>query len=124
MAFILGLMMLTGFDPSVLTIPVVHAEPDYSTTTLKAYAQSIAERDGLNAKRFIGTLECESAWIWNAKSHTNDHGVAQINARWHPNITKEQMYDPYWSMEWAANEWKTKGVRGAKQWVCYKNLYL
>lgn len=100
-----------------LDIPV---EQDFSTTTLRAYAIAEAKKNGLNVSRFIGTISCESSWIWNATSTTNDFGVVQINKDAHPDVSLSQMLDPYWSISWAAQAWKDGH---ASWWVCYNRTY-
>lgn len=91
----------------------------YSAIRLKEYARSVADKNHLVG--FVETLQCESNFKYNAiNSKTGDYGVAQINAYWWKHITKKQMYDPYWSIDWAAKQFE----QGHQHlWVCYNKLY-
>jgi soluble lytic murein transglycosylase-like protein len=62
-------------------------------------------------------IDCESEWNTHAVSPTHDYGIAQINKSWH--FTKEQMFDPEFSIDFMAQEFK-KGHQ--KEWSCYRHL--
>lgn len=120
LGFLLAIIFSVHADPSVLTVPIAEAAPlDFTTTTLEAYAVSVAQSNHLNVHEFVSTISCESAFAWNATSTTDDYGIAQINLNAHPEVSKEEALDPYWSLNWAANAWKDGNERW---WVCYKLL--
>ncbi len=93
---------------------------DYSTSTLRAYALMDARDYRINAAQFLGTLKCESHFQWDAVSKTDDYGVAQINAKAHPDITRAQALNPYWSIDWAAQAFANGQQR---MWVCWRIKY-
>jgi hypothetical protein len=66
------------------------------------------------------TLKCESGLNPHAvnleDSHGGSFGVAQINVGSHPDISKAEMFDPIFSVSWAAREF-SKGH--AHQWSCF-----
>jgi hypothetical protein len=104
-------------------------EPDQGAQDwlLEAYAIDIANKYGISTYEFVTTLERESGgWqniqsqIINSKGEQEDsHGICQIHAPSHPEITREQMYDPYWCIEWSAKEF-SEGR--AWQWTEWRKL--
>lgn len=85
------------------------------------FASSVAEAQGLNKDHFLATLKCESRFDWKAVGDGGHSiGVAQIHANSHPDITYEQMLDPYWSILWMAKEWRNDR---AWQWTCWRIKY-
>ena len=73
-----------------------------------------------NALRIVG---CETGYTWNRflVSHTDDHGLFQINRRWNsdpwerPFRWGRSIYDPVVNTQWAHYYWRT---RGWGDWVC------
>lgn len=47
-------------------------------------------------------ISSESQWNPNAVSPTNDYGLAAINLRWHPEVTKAEALDPEFALRFAA----------------------
>lgn len=132
LAFILGLVLLSPQDPSILTVPVAPAS-EITADDLTAIATDAAQRHGLHVPNFIATFKCkikkrpDGTLDYTAQSdhirkdgiRENSWGMWQINLDAHPTITKEQAQDPLWSTEWAANEW---AEGRAWQWTCWKSL--
>lgn len=73
-----------------------------------------------NAVRIVG---CETGYTWDrfVISHTDDHGLFQINRRWNsdpwerPFWWGKDIYDPVVNTQWAHYYWRT---RGWSDWVC------
>lgn len=67
-------------------------------------------------------VSCESGWNPTAVSPTNDHGLFQINRRWHEaSFTQvtgqswDKVYDPYWNALYARHIYNTQGW---SPWSC------
>lgn len=104
---------------------------------LQEIATQEAIKNGLDVQRFLAVQKCEikkrldsegqPVWDYTAQSDHYRNGVRedswgawQIHLPSHPNITKEQAQDPYWSTAWAAKQW-SEGR--ASMWSCYHILY-
>lgn len=111
-------------NPSIFSVPIVHAEEKvWTVSELKAMATSSAAHYKLSKRetiRMLKTIECESGWSATSTSPTGDYGISQINKEAHPEITKEQMFDPVWSLDWTARHFS---LGHQSMWVCYTNLY-
>jgi len=110
------LMMMAGFDPTVLTAHAAPVELN-STTTIAAYVREVQHKYGLGDD-FYETLEYESAGWQNIQSRVvkngvreESYGIAQINLPAHPTISKAQALDVRWAVNWAAQEFQAK-----RQW--------
>lgn len=117
------MLMSVPKDASILDVPKVEAAeyvPDFSSTTTTAdYIRHAALEYGADPASLLATLTCESGLDPNAISQTQDYGVAQIHiASW--GITKEQAFDPKFSIDFAAKEF---AEGGAHYWVCYDMLH-
>ena len=121
LAFLISFWM-TATDPSVLTVPVVHAEEiDYSTTTLRIYAKKMAIEHNLNVTHFIKTIQCESNFKYDALGDMGTSiGIAQFRypERW--GLSTTTAYDPYISIDKMAQAWDD-GLEW--HWSCYNKLY-
>lgn len=104
---------------------VVEVAPGSSSTGLEAMVEEVFGSEAGVAKRVIS---CESRWNPNARSHTNDHGLMQINATtWN----KPGHHDPV--ADWIGRNWggvydpytnllmgkKIKDRYGWNSWACY-----
>ena len=115
MPFLFSVLMMSGLDPSVVVVPPVVQE------SMQEYATSVSKAHGLNTKRFLAVINCESTWDANVVGDNgNSFGIVQIYLPAHSNIKKEQALDPKWSIDWMAEEWMDGHYR---QWSCYNNLY-
>lgn len=104
-------------DVSKLAVPVAEAAPDYSTSTLRAFAVSVAQGQHLNVAHFVDVVYCESRFDYQAIGDSGtSYGIAQIHLPAHPDISKKQALDPYWSLTWMANEWSQDR---ANEWSCW-----
>jgi len=123
-------LILASTTPSILTVPIIHAEEltkEWTQDEVKAYALEVATEYGLHKYRFLKTLECENGF--NAKGQSNHYhngvrersfGSAQINLYWNPTITQEQAENPYFALPWMADEWI---LGNAWKWSCYTSLF-
>jgi hypothetical protein len=84
------------------------------------FARETALRNDLNAELFVGTLKCESQFVYNARGDDGQsRGIAQISDIWHAEVSDELADDPYFSILWMAERWK-QGY--AREWTCYRLL--
>lgn len=92
----------------------------YSTTTASVIISAYAIHYGITARPLIDTLKCESGFNDTAVGDNNSSfGVAQIHLPAHPDITKEEALNPFFSIDWAAREF---AAGRANEWTCYRNL--
>lgn len=67
----------------------------------------------------VRIARCETGDTWNPRivSHTDDHGIFQINRRWNGEGWRlgADIYDPVWNTRIAYWFWQT---RGWGDWVC------
>lgn len=110
-AFILAAYLaLFPANPATLTAPQAQAAyitPDYSTTTLAAYARQTALADGLDADLFVRVIDCESGFAWNARGdHDTSYGVAQFHRLDEWGISTTTAFDPYAAIQVAARAWQ------------------
>jgi len=89
------------------------------------YAYYVASKEGLNVGAFMATLKCEGDF-YNGQSYVKNPsgpngredswGVVQIHLPSHPEITKDQATNPFWSINWMADEW----LKGNEwKWTCW-----
>jgi hypothetical protein len=108
----------------VLSVPIPAEAATISTTTpdaLRAYARGVALREGLNADHFVGTIACESGFDPDAVGDQGTSlGLAQIHLPAHPDITRAEALDPYFSIDWMASQWQADN---ASAWTCWRQLY-
>lgn len=98
--------------------------------TVREFAHKMAVDHGQNPKVFMDVISCESGWqedIQSKHRYTSNKwapagtqeqsfGIVQIHLPAHQTITKEQALDPYWSIEWMAQQWQAGNQRW---WSCY-----
>lgn len=95
--------------------PPVHAS-ELTKEDLRAVAVMVALKYDLDPVRFVKVIECESSFNRNAVGALGEIGIVQIYPKYHPTVTREQMLNPAWSMEWMAKQWKAGHQRW---WSCY-----
>lgn len=95
--------------------PPVHAG-ELTKDDLRAIAVVYAHVYDIDAAHFVKTIDCESKFDRNAIGKLGETGIVQIYPKYHTEITREQMLNPVWSMEWAAKQWK---AGHQKWWSCY-----
>lgn len=119
------LLIATTFNPSALTVDLSTVPIEHATTTrdLMAIATSSAAAHGLTqrqTRRMLATVQCESGWDVNAVGPLGEIGLVQFYPRAHTNISKTQMRDPYFSLDWMAARFEEGQTQ---HWVCYTQLY-
>lgn len=88
---------------------------------LLAYATSVATQHGLNVKRYLAVIGCESQWITTA---VGDNGTSFGLAQLHNPVTDwgisiEEAKDPSVALPIMARAWQ----QGKElKWSCYKIL--
>lgn len=139
LSLFISLLLLVPQNPEVLSpFLVEHARAetiDTSTTTLQAYARSVAKENKLNVKKFLAVIECESGWDANAKgdypdgkgnfvtkakaplgSEPTSFGLCQLhNPSRDWGISTSTALNPYSCMEIMANAWVKRNER---KWTC------
>lgn len=97
--------------------PISIADP------LRLYAKLMADRYGVSFEEMNITIDGESDWQPEADnpddSDGGSWGIVQINIGKdaHPEITKEQALNPYFSIEFMAKEFANGN---AWKWTCWK----
>jgi hypothetical protein len=100
--------------PVVATISAVHETP---TGKLQRLAVQTALADGLNPYVFALIITKESQWNPHAISATHDYGLVQINLPSHPEVTKQEAFDPDFSLHWMGEQWKEGNEN---EWTTYR----
>lgn len=89
--------------------------PHTSSTTEAwiAYLYTEAPKHDVDPDEVARTIWCESSWyniqsgyIYPNGSREDSWGVLQVNLPSHKNITREQALDPYFSIDWALDNWE------------------
>ena len=111
---------------STQNVPLTSVKVVISTLpTPKIYARQQAIMGGVDIKIVLSVIKCESNWkniqsnLYNKrrKHREMSFGIAQINVLAHPNITKAEAYDKYFSIRYLVSE--VASGRG-RQWTCYR----
>lgn len=125
--FLIAVLLHIPKDTTVLTVPKAEAATigqAYSTSTLRAYALMQARDYRISAKQFIGTLQCESAFKWNAVGdHGTSIGIAQFHypqGNWGESTSSAM--NPYKSIDMAAQLF-AQGNKTKAHWTCWRILY-
>ncbi len=102
--------------PRVITI-TVQASVSRSVRDIVVEA---AIRNDIDVKKFLATAQCESSLRPGVTGDGgNSIGLFQIHLPSHPQVTKEEAFDAYWSAEWSAKKFKIN----PNIWTCYRNIY-
>lgn len=108
------------FTSSILAPELAYTAPDYSTTTLRAFAEEKALQYGIDQKKFVSTIGCESGFKFDAVGDKGTSiGIAQFRYPGHWGISTSTALDPYAALDLAAASFK---VGLASRWTCYINL--
>ena len=85
--------------------------------SVREYAVYLAVHENLNVGEFLAVIECESRFNKNAIGDSgNSYGLAQIHLPSHPTVTRELALNPFWSLNWMAEQW----IKGNKKiWSCW-----
>lgn len=112
-------LLLTPASP-ILSVPKVEASP-LTKSDLVAMASSTAAQYHLNADHFIKTIQCESQFVPDQIGDRGEsHGIAQIFAPAHLDISIEQANDPAWALNWMGQQWANDNYQ---IWTCWRILY-
>lgn len=122
--FVVLLVIICVLGILVLSVKT-HAWEIGNKESLRDYAIYVASKEGLNVGVFLATLKCEGDF-YNGQSYVlkeggpngreDSWGVAQINLPYHPEITKAQALNPFWSINWMADQW----LKGNEwKWSCW-----
>lgn len=77
---------------------------------------------GVSSSTVYKVLECESKLSASAVGdHGTSFGIAQIHLPAHPEISKIEALDPYFSIEWTARQMSTGH---GNMWSCFRNMGL
>ncbi len=117
------LLLFNQTDPSILSVPIAHAQEIQISDLVEFYAHKYQTPVGPLRE----TIQCESGFDPTIQSeYTNalgkreeSYGLAQINLPAHPSITKEQALDPDFALDFMAKQFS---VGNQKMWTCYTNL--
>lgn len=95
----------------------------YSTSTAQLIVESYAAHWGISADQLWQTINCEDPGLDPAANgdHGLARGLAQIRSDYHPDVTDAEAHDPFFSINFMASYF-AKGQ--AKQWTCYRRLFL
>jgi len=96
--------------------------PQPKPLTIKEYAYQVAVENGHDPKLFMDVISCESGFNPGVDGDLDlgvSRGLVQIHVPSHPEVTAEQAYDPYWSIDWMVGAWNND-----KQswWSCWRML--
>lgn len=118
---------------TIITPVALEPEPfsqDFQTNEqiYRPFVEEMAIKYGVSAYQMAETINCESRWDPTIQSYhvrngvrENSWGIVQIHLTAHPNISKKQATDPYWSIEWMAQQF-AKGNQRA--WTCWKMRFV
>lgn len=97
-----------------MSIPVAEAK-EVTRETLQQQAIRIAEEFQISTTTFTNLLQSESGFDPdNYNKETGDRGIAQINERWHKEVSDECAYDPDCALAWSAQRIKDGYI---SEWV-------
>ena len=98
----------------------------YDRSEIEKLSVRYAKQYGVDPHKMVETIECETDFS-NVQSDITQNGVredswgiAQINLRWHPNVTKQQALTPEFAVEFMA---KMFSQGKAERWTCFRSLY-
>jgi hypothetical protein len=123
MKLVLKIMVVLAMTyPSFVTPTYARAPTrtlqEYSVPELVAH---FASQYSVSEKQMLATMKCESSL--NPKAigdHNTSFGISQIHLPAHPDVTKEQAFDPVFASEFMA---KNFAQGNQKAWTCWRLLY-
>lgn len=93
----------------------------YSTTTAPLVLNAYAAKYGIDAEEFKATAFCESSYDAGAVGDkSSSYGVFQIHLPAHTDISKEKALDPWFAIDWAAQQF---AAGKASMWTCWRKLH-
>lgn len=99
----------------------------YSTSTAEQIVRLAAKEYGVSGDQMWATTKCENPTLeptqqsnfWFHGKREDSWGNSQINLFWHPEITKAEATDPYFSAAFMAKQF-AKGRQ--REWTCARTL--
>lgn len=96
----------------------------YSTTTASLILNAFAARYGADFDDLEAVAQCESNFDAGAKGDYENgkptsFGIFQIHLPAHPEVTRAQALDPWFSIDWAAKQF---AAGKQNMWTCYRML--
>jgi len=89
--------------------------------TISDLIENSSETYNVPADVITNVLKCESSLSPTAiGDNGNSIGIAQIDLIYHTDITREQAFDPEFSIDYLARE---ISLGNGPRWTCYRNLY-
>lgn len=104
--------------------PVLATAPDVrlEDKSIPQIVEHFAKTYKVSSAKMLATMKCESSLVptMEGDNHTS-FGIAQIHLPAHPDVTKEQAFNPVFASEFMAKKFSEgKG----HLWTCYRKLYL
>jgi hypothetical protein len=89
---------------------------EYGSSTAELIIGAYAYEEGVSFRDLYDTLLCESGLRANAIGDGGTSlGIAQIHLSSHPDISKAEALDPYFSIHWAARQF---ALGRQSMWTC------
>lgn len=119
---------ITSLNYKYLSIPTVQAKTIEQEVSIKEQVWNLLTIEaGLSfdeAIQGMAIVNCESRWdiyaIGVNKDGSKDLGLWQWNEKWHPDMTRAEMFDVYASTRKAIATYKKNGDWGI--WVCSSKI--
>ena len=84
------------------------------------YIKERSKEEGVSREIVLKVIKCESRLNPNALGdYGRSRGLVQIHNQYHPEVTDEQAYDPYFAVDFLIEGLKNGQGR---QWSCYRML--
>lgn len=115
---ILAVLFLSGTTKIAIADAPLRQLKDYTVPEL---VQHFASQYNVSAEKMLATMKCESSLnIYAEGDNHTSFGISQIHLPAHPEVTKEQAFNPVFASEFMAKEF----ARGHQRiWSCYRILY-
>ena len=109
-------ILIAIFIAAISTATPIHWEQQHAAEIITAYEMW----DSIPDHELLRTLQCESSLnpgaVNRGDSHGGSYGIAQINTGSHPDIAPTEMFDPVFSIAWAAKQF-SEGH--GSMWSCF-----
>lgn len=83
-------------------------------------AAEVAVAYGIDTQQFAAVINCESHWNQRAIGSMGERGLVQIYPKAWPEISSDQAYNAFFSLNWAAQQW---AAGNQHIWTCYRKLF-
>jgi hypothetical protein len=110
---LIGLLIFVS--PANAKAPI---NPRPSSEDIRLYVVHEAQNAHVSPSLALNIISCESGWNSLAKGDLGTSwGLVQVHLPAHPNITKTEALDPYWSADYLIKE---LAAGKGSQWSCYR----